>query len=154
MDASEDIPHPAYGDMATALWQPAVPTEGYPSASVHDNGVTAESIFGYSHHSYNTLTDNVQRAHTILRPRYFDIIANHSVSYDFAPGFFGFVRVTLRGCRRGERIRIGNLLYVCSGEMDEQAFARFNPAFMRKITISGDRHFKPEQVQEVEGICL
>lgn len=38
--------------------------------------------------------------------------------------------------------------------MDEQAFARFTPAFMRKITISGDRHFKPEQVQEVEGICL
>lgn len=154
MDASEDIPHPAYGDMATALWQPAIPTEGYASASVHDNGVTAESMFGYSHHSYNTLTDNVQRAHTILRPRYFDIIDNHSVSYDFAPGFFGFVRVTLRGCRRGERIRIGNLLYVCSGEIDEQAFARFTPAFMRKITISGDRHFKPEQVQEVEGICL
>jgi hypothetical protein len=64
------------------------------------------------------------------------------------------IRVTLRGCRRGERIRIGNLHYVCTGEMDEQAFTRFSPTDQNTITISGDRHFCCEQVQEVESICL
>ena len=64
------------------------------------------------------------------------------------------IRVTLRGCRRGERIRIGNLQYVCTGEMDEQAFTRFSPTDQNTVTISGDRHFCCEQVQEVESICL
>lgn len=64
------------------------------------------------------------------------------------------IRVTLRGCRRGEHIRIGNLQYVCTGEMDEQAFTRFSPTDQNTVTISGDRHFCCEQVQEVESICL
>ena len=64
------------------------------------------------------------------------------------------IRITLRGCRRGERISIGNLHYVCTGEIDEQAFARFTPTSSNTIIITGDSHFQSEQVQEVESICL
>ena len=64
------------------------------------------------------------------------------------------IRVTLRGCQRGERISIGNLHYVCTGEIDEQAFARFTPTSSNTIIITGDSHFRSEQVQEVESVCL
>ena len=116
-------------------------------------GLSGESIFGYHPFSYNPLTDNAVRTYKILRPRYFDP-AYRSIAYNFAPGFYGFVRVTLRGCKRGERIRIGNLVYICSGEMDEQAFCRFTHQYARQIVISGDRHFNPDQIQDVEALCL
>lgn len=52
-------------------------------------------------------------------------------------GFYGFFRATLRGARRGEKIRLGNLLYVCNGRLDEQAFPEFGACYMRGINISG-----------------
>lgn len=75
-----------------------------------------------------------------------------SLVYGLPHDFSGFVRVTLRGCRRGERIRIGNLLYVCSGTDDEQAFASFVPYTGDSVVISGDSHFRSSQVQNVEAI--
>ncbi len=45
-------------------------------------------------------------------------------------------------------------VYICSGEMDEQAFCRFTHQYARQIVISGDRHFNPEQIQDVEALCL
>lgn len=72
--------------------------------------------------------------------------------YALPLNFNGFVRVTLRGCRRGEQIHVGNLLYVCSGIDDEQAFACFVPYTGNSIVISGDRHFRSSQVQNVEAI--
>lgn len=53
-----------------------------------------------------------------------------------------------------EIVAMCNLVYICSGEMDEQAFCRFTHQYARQIIISGDRHFNPEQIQDVEALCL
>ncbi len=153
MDGRADALPPAYGDMVTAQWQPVAIT--VPASPQHITAtpsplISAESLFGYNPLGYNLLTDNSAYVHATIHPRYFDTDGN-TVSYDFAPGFYGMLRVTLRGCRRGERIQIGDRLsYICSGDIDEQAYCRFSPQYARKITISGDRWFRPEQVQEVE----
>lgn len=102
---------------------------------------------------YNPLTDNAAYVHKILSPCGIEINGN-SVVYDFTPGFYGYVRVTLRGCRQGERIRIGGLEYICTGTIDEQAFCRFTAGYMRKVEISGDAWFRPEQVQEIYAVCM
>lgn len=88
-----------------------------------------------------------------MQPRFFDLTDN-GVLYDFTPGFYGFTRVTLRDCKRGQHISINGLQYTCNGEMDEQAFGRFVPGFYRKVLISGDRNFKKEQIQNVEAIAI
>ena len=89
----------------------------------------------------------------IRQQEFFDII-NDSVTYDFGTAFCGLTRVTLRGARRGSHISIGNMLYICSGESDEQAIQRFTTTDTRRITISGDRHFRPEQVHKVEAMSI
>lgn len=153
MDGRDYNLPPAYGDMFMPQWKPAVAACLPPQTSLARLGMSAESIFGYSTHGYNPIRDNATRPTAVLQPRHFDI-NGRTVTYDFSPGFYGFVRVTLRGCRRGERINVGGMRYICSGEMDEQAFTRFSPHYARRVEISGDRHFKPEQIQEVEAICL
>lgn len=142
---------PQGADMEMPQWLPAAAAEPPEGAAAYV-WLAAESIYGYSHR-VNIIADRFAYVQRILQPRYFDISGN-TVTYDFAPGFHGTVRVTLRGCRPGERIRIGNLMYTCSGDTDEQAFCRFTPQYARKLTVSGDRHFTPEQVQEVEAVCF
>lgn len=51
--------------------------------------------------------------------------------------FYGFFRATLRGAKKGERIRLGNLLYICDGRLDEQAFPEFGAGYMKGIIVSG-----------------
>lgn len=156
-DGRSDALPPSHGDMVMAQWQPVEiipPSTYYPQTFYSYNSLSAESIFGHTPLGYNTLTDNSAYTRHTLLPRFFDIDGS-TVTYDFSPGFYGLVRVTFRGCRRGERIHIGNhLAYICSGEMDEQAYCRFSPIFARKITISGDRWFHAEQVQEVVVLGL
>ena len=117
------------------------------------NTLSSEDICGYSPLRINPLVDNAARISRIYTPllteQSGDTLLVHLVPYRRH-----LIRVTLRDCRRGERIRIGNLQYVCTGEMDEQAFTRFSPTDQNTVTISGDRHFCCEQVQEVESICL
>lgn len=157
MDGRGDALSPAYGDMVMTQWRPVaiVCHPGHHASTAtpfHD--LSAESLFGYSPLWYNPLTDNSAYIRHTLLPRYFDT-DGRTVSYDFSPGFYGLVRVTLRGCRRGERIRIGDRLnYICSGEIDEQAICRFTPQYARKIAISGDSRFHPEQVQEVAVLAF
>ena len=115
--------------------------------------LSSEDICGYSPLRPNPLVDNAARISRIYTPLLTEQ-SGDTLTVHLVPNRRHLIRVTLRGCRRGERIRIGNLQYVCTGEMDEQAFTRFSPTDQNTVTISGDRHFKPEQVQEVEGICL
>ena len=154
MDNRYQMPtHPSYGDMTTPVWQPAIVSQKGSHSVNKDYGVAAESIFGYNPLQYNILNDDAVRVRRIISPRFFDR-SDHSATYDFSPGFYGFVRVTLRGCQRGEHIYINGMEYICSGEMDEQAYCRFSALYMRRVTITGDRHFNPEQVQEVEAVGL
>lgn len=126
------------------------------STSQHLNTTTplsSEDICGYNPLRINPLVDNAARISRIYTPLLTEQ-SGDTLTVHLVPNRRHLIRVTLRGCRRGERIRIGNLQYVCTGEMDEQAFTRFSPTDQNTVTISGDRHFCCEQVQEVESICL
>ncbi len=65
-------------------------------------------------------------------------------------GFYGFFRATLRGARKGEKIRLGNLLYICNGKLDEQAFPEFGAGYMRGINVLG----KASRVTTLEMINI
>lgn len=115
--------------------------------------LSSEDICGYSPLRPNPLVDNAARISRIYTPLLTEQ-SGDTLLVHLVPNKRHLIRVTLRDCRRSERIRIGNLQYVCTGEMDEQAFTRFSPTDQNTVTISGDRHFCCEQVQEVESICL
>lgn len=127
------------------------------STPQHNNITTpplsSEDICGYNPLRINPLVDYAARISRIYTPLLTEQ-SGDTLLVHLVPNRRHLIRVTLRGCRRGERIRIGNLQYVCTGEMDEQAFTRFSPTDQNTVTISGDRHFCCEQVQEVESICL
>ena len=80
---------------------------------------------------------------------------NERVTAVFPQPFFGFVRITFRGARRGERVATDNgLAYICSNQIDEQLFGRFLPRVHNIFSILGDRRFQSSQVQYVEGLEL
>lgn len=135
---------------------PNTTTPQHISTSQHLNTIntlSSEDICGYSPLRINPLVDNAARISRIYTPLLTEQ-SGDTLTVHLVPNRRHLIRVTLRGCRLGERIRIGNLQYVCTGEMDEQAFTRFSPTDQNTVTISGDRHFCCEQVQEVESICL
>lgn len=115
--------------------------------------ISAEDICGYSPVHINPLVDNAAHMRRIYTPLFTEQ-STDTLTVHLVPNERHLIRITLRGCRRGERISIGNLHYVCTGEIDEQAFARFTPTSSNTIIITGDSHFRSEQVQEVESICL
>ena len=115
--------------------------------------LSAEDICGYSPVRINPLVDNAAHMRRIYTPLFTEQSTDTLIVH-LVPNERHLIRITLRGCRRGERISIGNLHYVCTGEIDEQAFARFTPTSSNTIIITGDSHFQSEQVQEVESICL
>lgn len=115
--------------------------------------LSAEDICGYSPVHINPLVDNAAHMRRIYTPLFTEQSTDTLIVH-LVPNERHLIRVTLRGCQRGERISIGNLHYVCTGEIDEQAFARFTPTSSNTIIITGDSHFRSEQVQEVESICL
>ena len=80
---------------------------------------------------------------------------NERVTAVFPQPFFGFVRITFRGARRGERVATDNgLAYICSNHIDEQLFGRFLPRVHNIFSILGDRRFQSSHVQYVEGLEL
>lgn len=135
-----------------AMWQ-AVEETSTPHHLTTINTLSSEDICGYNPLRINPLVDNAARISRIYTPLLTEQ-SGDTLTVHLVPNRRHLIRVTLRGCRRGERIRIGNLQYICTGEMDEQAFTRFSPTDQNTVTISGDRHFCCEQVQEVESICL
>lgn len=140
----------------TPSHHPTTTTPQHISTSQHNNistPLSSEDICGYSPLRINPLVDNAARISRIYTPLLTEQ-SGDTLTVHLVPNRRHLIRVTLRGCRRGEHIRIGNLQYVCTGEMDEQAFTRFSPTDQNTVTISGDRHFCCEQVQEVESICL
>lgn len=77
-------------------------------------------------------------------------ISQNPVMLRLANSFWGFVRLTLRDARRGERLQIGNLRYTCSGTMDEQAFPLFTLGGFSAVSVSGDNRFKPSQITDID----
>ena len=147
---------PQHNNITTTPHHPTTTTPQHISTPQHltiSTHISSEDICGYNPLRINPLVDNAAHISRIYTPLLTEQ-SGDTLTVHLVPNQRHLIRVTLRGCRRGERIRIGNLQYVCTGEMDEQAFTRFSPTDQNTVTISGDRHFRCEQVQEVESICL
>lgn len=155
--AAEEISTPQRLNLSTSHHNTTTPPQHHTTTPPqHLNTLpllSAEDICGYSPVRINPLVDNAAHMRRIYTPLFTEQSADTLIVH-LVPNERHLIRVTLRGCRRGERISIGNLHYVCTGEIDEQAFARFTPTSSNTIIITGDSHFRSEQVQEVESICL
>lgn len=95
--------------------------------------------------------EEAEKVYKIQQQQSFDVVGD-SVYYDFGKPFRGWIRVTLRGAKAGERISIDGLTYICNGEIDEQACQKFTIAVHRRVLICGDSDFRREQIQKVEAI--
>lgn len=95
----------------------------------------------------------VNRVTRVSAPRYSERTPE-GIAYEFVTGFYGFVRLTLRGAKKGETIIIGGRKYTCNGETDEQITTAFEPTYHRRVIVSGDSAFDASQVQRVDGVSL
>lgn len=95
----------------------------------------------------------VNRVTRVTTPRYSERTPE-GIAYEFVTGFYGFVRLTLRGAKKGETIIIGGRKYTCNGETDEQITTAFEPTYHRRVIVSGDSAFDASQVQRVDGVSL
>lgn len=95
----------------------------------------------------------VDRVTRVAAPRYSERTPE-GIAYEFVTGFYGFVRLTLRGAKKGETIIIGGRKYTCNGETDEQITTAFEPTYHRRVIVSGDSAFDASQVQRVDGVSL
>lgn len=95
----------------------------------------------------------VNRVTRVTAPRYSERTPE-GIAYAFVTGFYGFVRLTLRGAKKGETITIGGRKYTCNGETDEQITTAFEPTYHRRVIVSGDSAFDTSQVQRVDGVSL
>lgn len=95
----------------------------------------------------------VNRVTRVTAPRYSERTPE-GIAYEFVTGFYGFVRLTLRGAKKGETIIIGGRKYICNGETDEQITTAFEPTYHRRVIVSGDSAFDASQVQRVDGVSL
>lgn len=95
----------------------------------------------------------VNRVTRVIAPRYSERTPE-GIAYEFVTGFYGFVRLTLRGAKKGETIIIGGRKYTCNGETDEQITTAFEPTYHRRVIVSGDSAFDASQVQSVDGVSL
>lgn len=95
----------------------------------------------------------VNRVTRVTAPRYSERTPE-GIAYEFVTGFYGFVRLTLRGAKKGETIIIDGRKYTCNGETDEQITTAFEPTYHRRVIVSGDSAFDASQVQRVDGVSL
>lgn len=95
----------------------------------------------------------VNRVTRVAAPRYSERTPE-GIAYEFVTGFYGFVRLTLRGAKKGETITIGGRKYTCNGETDEQITTAFEPTYHRRVIVSGDSAFDASQVKRVDGVSL
>ena len=77
-----------------------------------------------------------------------------TVVYDFGKHVEGWVRVTLRGMKKGEVVLVNGLRYVCKGGSDDQACRRFttNMAGVARITLPAGR--SRSNITRVESISI
>lgn len=102
---------------------------------------------------YATCTNKYQRksirlSHILLPTD--PISTSTSYEYNFGREFTGTCRITLRGAKKGEIINMNNLIYTCSGDMDEQAFLHFTTTSQSKVMIQRERH--NFQITHLEGL--
>lgn len=77
-----------------------------------------------------------------------------SCIYTLPAGFYGRIRITLRGAKQGMRMYCNNDVYVCKGELDEQFSPHYSPGSMQVLNISGENGWKTEMITHVEALSL
>lgn len=122
-------------NIAQALWLNARPVHMAPALTLHHAPAWEMRI-------------NRRRGY-----KYFDK-TDKGVEYDFGMGCYGFVRLTLRDARRGQRIRFGSNTYICSGLPDEQACPVFSTSYYRRMHVGGGERFQREHVFDIEAIGI
>lgn len=100
-----------------------------------------------------TTPDSYSHPQLSRSQRYFDTTGD-TTFYEFGTAFVGHLRLTMREARPGQLLLFGGNRYVCNGTMDEQAFTKFIPRVYRRVMVCGDKNFKREQIQKMEGIEL
>lgn len=115
-----------------ALWTPVLLQDGLPGETIAQQRQCYAATMTTHSRSYES--------------RY---SAGDSISYDFGQAFIGGVSVTLREASKGECIQISNMKYICSGELDEQAYPSFPRTSLRQVTICGDRRFRQSQIFDI-----
>lgn len=91
---------------------------------------------------------SIEKAVRVRSSKYFDVVGD-TVFYEFGEPFHGFIRATLRNCKRGEIVHFDDFEYVCSGRIDEQAYPKFSRFYGKRIAVSGDKRFKREQIENL-----
>lgn len=133
------------GDFDVALWRHVVETQGPETTTAPLTQQQATACKSYAAYL---------PAEKIVRSRgynYFDTNGNE-VTYDYGRGFRGFVRLNLREARWGEQVEAAGLRYTCNGEMDEQASPVFAIGYQRRVTVTGDKYFRRDQITEAEAV--
>ena len=74
-----------------------------------------------------------------------------TITYTFPKPFDGWIRLTIRNAKAGQKINIGEFVYICSGETDEQACRKFTTSRLKEVRIWG-KNLKKSMFQNVEGI--
>lgn len=123
----------------------------------HDPSWKAATIYNLALwvHAKADSTSDVEYCATPLTPRISHIDtreADDILSNDIPASypFYGFFRATLREAKRGEKIRLGNVLYICNGTFDEQVFPEFGASFTNGISIEGNR----KRITTIEAVSI
>lgn len=136
-EGSTSVDSWTHGEMEVALWSP-------PEELDADLFGGYEIQLPYANQLYSGITT----------PADSTWVENDSLVCRFDKVAEGRVRVTLRNAKKGERISINGLQYICTGQTDEQAFHKFTTIPCRTVVITGDSRFSPSQVQTVEAITV
>lgn len=132
-------------DFDAALWRHAVET---PPDEDNDRNSTRQQTVPCKAYTAYLPAEKIVRSRSY---NYFDANGNE-VSYDYGCGFRGFVRLNLREARWGEQIEAAGLRYICNGQMDEQASPVFNIGYQHRVTVTGDRYFRRDQITEAQAV--
>lgn len=71
---------------------------------------------------------------------------------DFGRPFRGTIRLTIRNASKGTTLHINGNQYVCSGEMDEQAYYRIHAEHQKDFVITWDKGFRRSNITNIEGL--
>jgi hypothetical protein len=89
----------------------------------------------------------------VTEQRFFDN-GDSCTYYDFGTAIQGFIRVTLRGPKRGDVLHLGPLTYICNGELDEQALTKFIPRTIRRVKTWGEDQYDREWIQFFQAVGI
>ena len=94
-------------------------------------------------------TENKQSMQLYPTRTYTDSLGYH---IDFGRPFRGTIRLTIRDAHKHDVIDIDGNQYICSGEMDEQAFFRFHCEERKVYTLNWSKGFKKSYITNIEGL--